>query len=250
MEGIRGLLVKITGAVALGVALTLPGQAAFAWTWNENTYTYTGSGSTYCGNSSDQPCLLWQEPHYTVITSQVYLDGSLSGLGTAFGPVLVNNVLPQIKTLPDYAPTYVDCYNSFAAGCGYTLSYLGGNLGCGILYAATFYDTLTASEYTNQNLGAAGVIGWYAFIRAERVVFNNQVYGTFNTNYNYSTIDSCSFNADAIKVALHESGHSIGLGHTSVQGNAMATGAQNVHSYQTNDVAGFNAIYPGNQPSS
>jgi hypothetical protein len=247
MKRLRALLVRLAGALALGAVLILPAQSAFAWTWNENTYTMSGSGSTYCGGSSSQPCVLWQEPHYTVLTTSVYLDPSLAGRGTAFGPVLVNNVLPQIKTLPDYAPTYVACYT---AGCGSVLSYYGGDLGCGNVYGATFYDSLSASKYTSQNLGAAGVIGWYAFFRGEHIVFNNQIYGNWNTSYNYTSIDYCYFNSDAIKVALHESGHSIALGHTALQGNVMAQGAQNVHAYTSNDVAGFNAVYPGNQPSS
>ncbi len=147
-------LVKLLSLLLFATALGLPSSPAYAWTWNENTYTasdgqITSPPSVFnCGGSADQPCVIWQEPQYTVITANVYLDSTLAGLGTAFGPVLTNTVFPNIQSLPDYAPNYVACYNEFQGGCGFTLGYFGGNLGCGDVFGATAYDTLSGVEYT------------------------------------------------------------------------------------------------------
>jgi len=53
--------------------------------------------------------------------------------------------------------------------------------------------------------------------------------------------------ADGRKVAGHETGHVSSMGHTSYTA-LMHQGPENFYLLQSNDVAGLQAIYPGNYP--
>jgi len=55
--------------------------------------------------------------------------------------------------------------------------------------------------------------------------------------------------ADGRKVATHETGHLMSLGHTSYTAE-MHQGPGNFYSLQSNDIQGLQAIYTGTQPSS
>jgi len=212
---------------------------AFAWTWEFNSWSDSGSGSTACGLSSGQPCILWQEPHYTAVSINAYLDPSLNRGYYDFHPS-VTNAFSNVNAVRNWGPNYYACYSP---GCG-PMSYSTAYMPCGV-YGSTSYG-LAGSEYTTVN-----GIGWYAFIRSTSVNFNLNT--SFNNNFNFSVgPGQCNYNADGRKVAMHETGHTQGLGHaTGRYGTAvMQQGAINVYTLQQDDINGLYGIYPGNQPSS
>jgi predicted Zn-dependent protease len=123
-------------------------------------------------------------------------------------------------------------YNCNYAGCQDAVVYTSADLG-GIVVAVT---DLTSS---NWGLVQYGHSQYYAIFTNTTVTFNTQV--SWNNSCQYGPNQ-----ADARKVARHETGHVQGLGHTGYtaimkQGDVCFNPMQ----LQPNDIAGLQTIYTG-----
>ncbi len=110
----------------------------------------------------------------------------------------------------------------------------------GIIYAFTLPTALGPVEHSGSL--------YYQFIESTDVEFNPQPYFHWHNSITWGG-DCSSYNADAIKVVTHESGHVIGLGHTGHTA-IMHQGELTYNTLQADDIAGIQAIYDGNSPAS
>ena len=232
----------VVKSLTLAVAAVLfAAQNGFAWTWEINEFD-TG-GTSNCGTKSSEPCLIWQEPHYTVITLKAYLDPSLNMIYYDFHPTLQNTTFPNYNTDPAYNPSFSACTTS---NCG-VIKYSTTQFACGI-YAGTAVDSSRyGTPWYDSGRGQWNAY-WKNATNAQLVLFSTFV--TWNNSFSWAA--NCGGNdtytdADGRKVAGHETGHVSSMGHTSYTA-LMHQGPENFYLLQSNDVAGLQAIYPGNYP--
>jgi hypothetical protein len=226
---------RVVGATALAtVALIVNALPSFAWTQEFNAFD-TG-GTPYCGSSS-YPCAFWQEPNYTSTSFNGYIDSSVDSDNYDFGTAL-NGAFSNFNSAPAYEPYIYSCYRD---GCG-PVSYYGSSLGCGI-YGETTFPSLGPVEYGSK-------WGYYRFFKYDVVYFNTSPQAHWNNTLTWSfNSQTCVFQADGRKVATHETGHVMSLGHTSYTA-VMHQGPENFYKLQSNDIQGLQAIYNGTSPSS
>lgn len=235
----------VKASLALSVALLASIVPASALAWTQEINEYDNGGTYMCGTKQSEPCLYWQEPHYTSITIHAYEDPSLktlNGLGGSYDmTATLPNVFNDFNAVPYYFPYLYQCSNN-TSGCG-PITYNTGVLNCG-----TLAQTAYGSYSTPKNNGE-----WYAFFptggNSRQVTFNTTV--TWNHSL-YDQFWTCTNNnADGQEVADHETGHIMSLGHTGYTTAIMYPYVQGKYdTLQSNDKAGLAAIYPGNQPSS
>jgi hypothetical protein len=223
---------------AIGVMLLISSTPALAWSQLLNNYDQGGSG--YCGGSSTYPCLFWQEPHSTSITIYSYFDPRVDDDNYSF-TTAINRAFGDFNAAPAYNPYTYQCVNR--VGCG-TNAYYGSTtaFNCGEL-AFTTFPILGAIEHNTS-------VGYYQFIREANVTFNTSSLAHWNNSLSWSfNPTTCAFNADGRKVATHETGHLMALGHTGYTA-VMHQGPENFYALQTNDLQGLENIYTGSSPSS
>lgn len=223
-------MIRILPAVLALCMVVLSAQKAFAWTHEFNTYP----DIVTCGDYQINPCLYWPEPNGASTTIYAAYDG-ISSVGPThydFTSTL-NNTFSIFNNVQGAFNPYM--YECNYTGCHDAVHYTSGDLGDGT-WAET--DTQPDSYSTPQY----GYGQWYAFFTSTTVTFNTRV--SWNTNLQYST--TAPMQADARKVALHETGHVQGLGHTGYTA-IMASGAEyfNPMTLQPNDINGLQTIYTG-----
>ena len=223
--------------IGLSVAFALNAGPALAWSQLFNDFDTGGSG--YCGGSTTYPCLFWQEANWTSTTLNASIAPSADGDNYSM-TTAINRAFGDFTAAPAYNPYINQCTSGTSCG---TVAYYGSlNLGCGV-YAGTSFPQLGTIEYSSG-------IGYYQFATLAQVAFNTAPYMSWNNSLDYSyDASSCTFNADGRKVATHETGHVMGLGHTSYTA-VMHQGAEPFYSLQSNDIQGLQAIYTGTSPSS
>lgn len=228
-------VVRFTAAgFAIPLALLTGFLPALAWTQLDNAYD-TG-GTTSCGGSTTYACLYWQEPNYTAINVNAYLDSSLTIGGYSMGTATTTAFSNWNAILTAWSPNFYACYTG---GCG-SVAYSGAYLDCGVYGGTSFSRGSVGTDSRNGE--------YYKFILSATVVYNNSGAINWNSNLDYTHISACDDNADGRKVAAHETGHVLGLGHTGYTA-VMHQGPENFYTPQQNDINGLNSIYPGNPPS-
>ncbi|MEO6887434.1 MAG: matrixin family metalloprotease [Ktedonobacteraceae bacterium] len=217
--------------------------SAFAWTQLDNDYPNV---PPFCGGSSNQPCLYWAQPHNSSISLSFYIDPSLYQGGFDFRTA-INNSFSQYGGVKAWNPYMNTCYGGpctqstvgdYQLGSTSDPTWSCGSMG--IVYAFTQNTLLGPVEHTS------GL--YYQFIRSTNVEFNPQPYFHWHNSITWGG-NCSSYNADAIKVVKHESGHVIGLGHTGHTA-IMHQGEVKYDTLQSDDITGIQAIYNGNSPSS
>lgn len=237
---------------------------AMAWTQNLISLSCNQNGLNchvvLCGNDPSQPCLLWQEPRNTSIKLYFYMDPSLTtALGVNFVPV-IQSAFDQYNKILAWSPfLYQWRSGDPTVGGSYTMLPASSFPACDV-YAGTFSPS---GQIPSGDVGplehglnpARGVVEYYQFILYPPVSFNANIH--WNTNMQYSDDGNCNVSADAKKVAAHETGHVMGLGHTyktnpdgSPYPAIMHQGAVPWNTLQPDDIGGVAGIYPGNQQNS
>jgi hypothetical protein len=238
---------------------TVTAGPAHAWTQDANPYSDRGSGSTDCGLTKTSPCLYWQEPHYTSINTYYYFDPSLQNVGGFnFVPEILQ-AFTQFNQVPAYNPyMYQWQPGDPTVGGSYTVE----SLICGA-FGVTYLDN-DPTHYTTPKQGynpQRGKTEWYAFILYPPVSFSSYSQVIWDTNGDWSGSCPGPLHADARTVATHETGHVIGLGHSTFDPsvhpgdpltimNHHAAMVYQLYQLQTNDLQGIEAIYRGDQQSS
>ncbi len=261
----RWYLVWSTLVASLSMLLfTATAGPAHAWTQSLSSCSQPNAQGgcdgtiTLCGDTSSFYCLLWQEPRNTSIHLYFFMGPSLSNITSVNFVSILSNAFSQYNGISAWNPfMHVWHQGDPTVGGSYAMqptSFFGACNVCG----ATFYSSPGQMGPLKQGLNPArGVIEWYRFILYPPVFFNSDI--LWNTSGNW-TASGCSIHADARKVAIHETGHAIGPGHTwkFVNGNPVpAIMRQGPVPFctttcvlQSDDIAGVQGIYPGNQQNS
>ncbi|TMD11804.1 MAG: hypothetical protein E6J00_13470 [Chloroflexi bacterium] len=171
----RRLIVPALLAASLAVLSALPVSA-----WTQEVNEFDTGGTSNCGTKQSEPCLFWQQPHYTVVTLNAYLDPSLNLNYYDFHPVLTNLIFPNYNTDPAYNPSFRACTSSVTCGpLGYSM---GTAPTCGA-YATTYLAWQTPWFDPNHNGGE-----WNAYLQtgggSQLTLFNGAV--TWNSNFDWS----------------------------------------------------------------
>ncbi len=234
-QRVRPLLLGASISLSLSLSLLiLTIQPVYAWTWLRNNFD-TG-GTVYCGSSSSLPCILWQEPNYTSISIYAYINPSIH---SATWDSAIQLGFDSFNSAPAWNPYMYEC---FTAGCG-PVTYKKATIDC------HDYATTETTPYLSPPFQANGY--WTAYITGAVVTFGAHV--SWNTSYIWTTFSDevplCTgLQADIRVVATHETGHVVGLGHTTHSPAAMRTGPHNYYTLQSDDIAGLQYIYPGYLP--
>ncbi len=109
--------------------------------------------------------------------------------------------------------------------------------------SADFRSTFCGNSFGNSvlavtlELAKSGQLGFTEFAKTDIL---------FNSNYQWDVYDGPRRSRiDFRRVALHELGHALGLGHEMSMPAIMAPGISNLYWLQADDIAGANAIYGG-----
>jgi len=203
---------RLTRPVTLGVLMALLiSSSALGWTQLRNAYPDTPQS---CGDDPNDgyPCIEWPlSPSGYSITVYVYLWPSLES-GNLNLKTDVRNGMGYWNNQPARNPFYYESTTGTKVNVHRT---------------TTSRSDIWAETYTYSNSSNV--------VTSAMIRFNPLV--TWNRNYTYST-----YAADARKVATHELGHSQALGHTGYTA-VMKQGPMNLHTPQTNDTQGLQAIY-------
>ncbi len=239
MKANRQQAFRFVGSFTIAIALTFAMNASAVMAWSQLFNDFDIGGSGYCGGSMTYPCLFWQEAHWTSTTLNASIAASADSDNYSM-TTAINRAFGDFNAAPAYNPYIYQCTSGTSCG---TVAYYGSlNLGCGV-WAGTSFPQLGAIEYTSG-------IGYYQFATLAQVAFNTASYMSWNNSLNYSyDASTCTYNADGRKVATHETGHVMSLGHTSYTA-VMHQGAEPFFSLQSNDIQGLQAIYTGTSPSS
>jgi len=103
--------------------------------------------------------------------------------------------------------------------------------------------TLGVTNYISTDTSQSQVCSGNLIYRFEEVDVR------FNSAYNWQTSSTCTNGIDLAGVSTHEFGHTVGLGHTNVQGATMYPSVSacdfSISSLANDDKAGYSAIYSG-----
>lgn len=250
------LIVRVSLATMLAVAGTLLGfplSSAHAYTHALNNFD-SDHTDFYCGKSQTKPCLAWFQPYHQSITLYAYFDPVLKTASAGFGngyydfTVAINQAFTDWNSQPAWNPYLVSCGSSASCEASADVSYSMAPLGqytWGYTDVTDYYGTVScfntpASTGISTCNGSPGY--WYAALYYVPVYFSTDDYWDSSNLYG-------KMEADGIKVATHETGHLLGLGHTGHSPAIMRQGQVSYESVQPDDFNGLWSIYPGYYPS-
>lgn len=144
----------------------------------------------------------------------------------------VTRAISDFNNAPAFNPYLTACYN---AQCGATTSYSIADLGYAV-YGMTPYGFYGSTQYASGQ--------YYAIMTGNYTEFNTSAWITWNNSLTFSDTK-----ADGRKVATHETGHFMGLGHTGHNPAVMRQGAVTYYALQTDDINGLASFYTGYIPA-
>lgn len=217
-------------------------------------YTHLYYDSTYnCGGSSKYPCLYWQQPSNASVTLYFGIYSSLLSQNTPYGSfnwqTTIDGAFSQYRAVPAWNPYMYSC----SAGSSFCDQNSVGSYttddGSSLWQCDPVTNNITTGQTTYTSLGPVEYVPgqWYQFIQGVTVQFNHLV--KWNTTLTWGGTCATGISADARKVATHESGHVIGMGHTS-NAAIMRQGPTNFYLLQSDDLAGIEVVYDGKNPTS
>jgi predicted Zn-dependent protease len=231
MRVIRNFVLSLSVAVLVTSAFFgLASPRVYAWTHALNHWD-SNHNDFYCGTSSSAPCLYWAQPSYTSIAIFAYLDVSLENAPGSYDfTVAITGAFNDWNLQLAWNPYIYRCT------CVGDATYDLADLGYGV-YGVTLLSHHGPAQWNSRD----GF--WYAALNDVPVYFNTRI--TWNNSLNFS-----STTADGRKVATHETGHLLGLGHTGHTPAIMRQGGTTYYSVQPDDLSGLQSIYPGYYPGS
>ncbi len=212
--------------------MTVTAQTAFGWTHTVNHFDQNPNDFT-CGYADTVPCLYWPEPNHVSAMLNALYDPSLTNIGPAhynfFNGTLSNSL--------GYWNAVQGAFNPIISNCNFTgcvdpVHYTSADLGS-FVWATTDISDFGAVQFTNGQ--------YYAILNSTTTTFNTEV--SWNNSLQYNQLQ-----ADARKVATHETGHVEALGHTGHVA-VMHTGAENFYTPQADDINAMQSIYTGFIPA-
>ncbi len=249
----EALIVRVSLATMLAVAGTLlvfPLSSAHAYTHYLNNFD-SNPNDFLCGKSQTSPCLAWFQPYHQSITLSAYFDPALHTAISLFGgyydfTVAIDQAFTDWNSQPAWNPYLVSCGSSTSCEANANVSYSMADLGqfvWGYTDDIDFYGTVSCFNTPASTTTCNGSPGyWYAAFYYVPVYFNTEMSWDSSNQYG-------KMNADGIKVATHETGHLLGLGHTGHSPAIMRQGQVSYESVQADDFNGLWSIYPGYYPS-
>lgn len=232
-----GTIAAAIVVVAFATLFRIP--SALAWTHLENRFDDTNGADYACGTQA-YPCLYWAEPNggsstqHACVTNA--LENSLPG-GYNFKPA-IQLAMDEWNAAPALNPYLIITVDNVSLpSCGQVpIVYFAGVMPNG-WYGATSNGWNNAANPVNGQ--------YYGIMNEAQVEFN------VNVTYNNSFVWGPQ-NADGRVVAVHETGHVEGLGHThhlpAIMAPNPSTG-QHYYTLQADDIAGIQAIYTGTIPA-
>lgn len=214
------------------VVLLAASPSALAWTHRANNWDVGNHSDYTCGYSTSVPCLYYPEPNHVSASYNAYLDPSLGNVGGYNFNTAVTRAISDFNNAPAFNPYLTACYN---AQCGAATSYSIADLGYAT-YGMTPYGFYGSIQHASGQ--------YYAIMTGNYTEFNTSAWITWNNSLTFSDTQ-----ADGRKVATHETGHFMGLGHTGHNPAVMRQGAVTYYALQTDDINGLASFYTGYIPA-
>lgn len=245
----RSIIRIVTASLLVLMFVSAFVAPAYAWTHEQNNFDKDPT-QYLCGGSSSFPCLYWKQPHNTSITLYFEVAPSLLPQGSFNWLSTINGDFTNYNNIVAWNPYMYTCtsgtfcsqnsigiYSTDNGGTGWQC-----DLFSGFMLGQTAYSYSTP-EYANGQ--------WYAFFSSIGVQFNHIIH--WDTNNNWSGDCTSGIYADANYLARHESGHTIGLGHTAkadIMAPESLSNPPNYDTLQPDDIVGVQTIYDNNNPTS
>ena len=208
--------------LSLGLLFVAP-NVALGWTQMVNEYP---DSPTSCQNTATYPCIEWPTSGGLSVNVDVYLDSTLTLVTAVTLKTDMRNGFPQWNNIAARNPHLQETTSTandemFVRA---SLNELPRNV-----YAATTVSYQAASPHR---------------IVAADMNFNREVSWNHSLDFSSYVEEGVTYyRADSRKVAVHELGHSEGLGHTGISPAVMRQGATTYWQAQANDKTGIISVY-------